>query len=136
MSWAEAAERVESWANGLLALGVRKGDAFAIIGVNRPEWALFDFALGSIGAIAAPIYANSSASDAGYILDHSEAVGVLCDDDAQRAKVESVRSEIPRLRHVLTYADLEDLAARGRAYAAAHPNALRDAGGAIEEDDL
>ena len=136
LSWEEAGERVESYANGLLSLGVRKGDAFALIGANYVEWALFDFALGSIGAIAAPIYANSSAKDAGYILDHSEAVGVLCQDDVQRAKIESVRGDIPRLRHVLTYADLEDLAARGRAYAAEHPNALREAGEQVEEGDL
>src|SRR5918995_264130 len=136
VSWAEAADRVESYANGLLSLGVRKGDAFAILGSSRVEWALFDFALGSIGAIGAAIYANSSAKDAGYILEHSESVGVLCEDDEQRAKVESVRGEIPRPRHVLTFADLEDLAARGRAYAAEHPNALREAGERIEEDDL
>ena len=136
LSWSEAAARVESYANGLLALGVRKGDAFALFGSSRVEWALFDFALGSVGAIGAAIYANSSAKDAAYILEHSESVGVLCEDDTQRTKVESVRGEIPRLRHVLTYGDLEDLAARGRAYAAEHPNALREAGERIEEDDL
>jgi long-chain acyl-CoA synthetase len=136
LSWEEAAERVEGYANGLLSLGVKKGDAFAILGSSRVEWALFDFALGSIGAIAAPIYANSSAKDAGYILDHSESVGVLCEDDVQRAKVESVRGGIPRLQHVLTFADLGDLAARGRAFAGEQPNALREAGDAIEEDDL
>src|SRR6185436_18140585 len=95
LSWAEAAERVEGYANGLLSLGVRKGDAFAILGTNRVEWALFDFALGTIGAIGAPIYANSSTKDAGYILDHSESVGVLCEDELQRAKVEETRGEIP-----------------------------------------
>ena len=136
LSWAEAAERVESYANGLLALGVRKGDAFAILGSSRVEWALFDFALGSVGAIGAAIYANSSPKDAGYILEHSESVGVLCEDETQRAKVESVRDVAPQLRHVLTYADLDDLAARGRAYAAEHPNALREAAERIEEDDL
>ena len=31
VSWAEAAQRVDDLANGLLALGVRKGDAFAIV---------------------------------------------------------------------------------------------------------
>ena len=103
---------------------------------SRVEWALFDFALGSIGAIAAPIYANSSAKDAGYIVDHSESIGILCEDEAQRAKVDEVRGGIPRLQHVLTFADLDDLAARGRAYAAEHPDALREAREAIEEDDL
>ena len=136
LSWEEAAGLVESYANGLLSLGVRKGDAFSILATSRVEWALFDFALGSIGAIGAAIYANSSPKDAGYILEHSESVGVLCEDETQRAKVESVRGGITRLRHVLTLADLEDLAARGRAHAAEHPNALREAAAQVEEDDL
>ena len=136
VSWAEAAERVDGYANGLLALGVRKGDAFAILGSSRMQWALFDFALGLIGAIAAPIYANSSEKDAGYILDHSESIGVLCEDETQLAKVEAVRDGIPRLEHVLTFADLDGLAARGRAYAAEHPDALREAENAIAENDL
>ena len=136
LSWAEANERVEGYANGLLALGVRKGDAFSILGSSRVEWALFDFALGSIGAIAAPIYANSSTKDTVYILDHSESIGVLCEDETQLAKATEARAGIPRLQHVLTYADLDDLAARGRAYAAEHPTALDDARAAIEESDL
>jgi long-chain acyl-CoA synthetase len=37
---------------------------------------------------------------------------------------------------VLTFADLDDLAARGRAYAAEHPDALHEAREAIEENDL
>ena len=136
VSWTEAAELVEAYANGLLALGVRKGDAFAILGSSRLEWALFDFALARVGAIGAPIYANSSAKDAGYILDHSESVGVLCEDEAQLAKVEAVRSGIPRLRHVLTFAGLDELAARGRKHFAEHPLALAQAEEGIAEDDL
>jgi long-chain acyl-CoA synthetase len=134
--WPEAARRVDGYANGLLSLGVRKGDVFAIVGRTRVEWALFDFALGLIGAIGAPIYANSSPKDTGYILGHSEAVGVLVEDEEQRAKVEEVRGELPALQHVLAFADLEELAARGREFAAEHPDALREAGAAIAEDDL
>src|SRR4029453_7793887 len=48
ISWQEAAETVDELAHGLLALGVRKGDAFAILASTRLEWALFDFALGLI----------------------------------------------------------------------------------------
>ena len=136
ISWPEAAARVDAYANGLLSLGLRKGDAFALLARTTVEWALFDFALGSIGAIGAPIYANSSPKDVGYILDHSESVAVVCEDDAQRAKVEQVRESVGRLRHVLTFADLEELAERGRAYAAEHPHALREASDAINEDDL
>jgi long-chain acyl-CoA synthetase len=136
VSWQEAAERVEDYANGLLALGVRKGDAFGLLATTRVQWALFDFALGSIGAIGAAIYANSSPKDTGYILEHSEAVGVLVEDEAQRAKVEEVRGGIERLQHVLSFDELDELAERGRAFKAEHPNALREASDAISEDDL
>jgi long-chain acyl-CoA synthetase len=136
IGWTEAAERVEDYANGLLALGIRKGDAVAIIGQTTLDWTLFDLALAQIGAIGVPIYANSSARDAAYILGHSESVAVLCEDAEQLAKVNEHRDELPRLEHALTFADLAGLAARGRAYATRHPNALTDALDALGEDDL
>jgi long-chain acyl-CoA synthetase len=136
VSWAEAAERVDDYANGLLALGVRKGDAVGILAQTTLEWTLFDLALAQIGAAGVAIYANSSARDAAYILNHSEAVGVLCEDDAQLSKVQEHREELPRLEHALTYSDLPGLATRGRAYAARHTDALDKAREAIDEDDL
>src|SRR5262249_2994294 len=51
VSWPEAERRVDDIANGLLALGVRKGDAFGILASTSLEWCLFDFALGLIGAV-------------------------------------------------------------------------------------
>ena len=134
--WAEAAERVENLANGLLARGVGKGDAFGILARNTLEWALFDFALSHVGAVGAAVYANSSPADVRYVLEHSEAVGVLCEDDAQRAKVEEGRASLAHLRHVLTFADLPALEEEGRAYRDAHPQALDDAVAAIDEEDI
>jgi long-chain acyl-CoA synthetase len=136
VSWSEAAERVENLANGLLGRGVGKGDAFGILARNTLEWTLFDFALAHVGAVGAAIYANSSPADVRYVLEHSEAVGVLCEDDAQRAKVEEGRATLPRLRHVLTFADLPALEEEGRAYRDAHPEALDDAVAAIDEEDI
>ena len=131
VSWDDAAQAVEELANGLLALGIRKGDAFSILGSTRLEWVLFDFALGLVGAVGAPIYMNSSPKDAAHVVEHSEAVGVLCEDESQRSKLEGLE-----LDHVLTFADLDDLRARGRAYAESHPGAVAEAAAAIGEDDL
>lgn len=131
VSWEEAATTVDELAHGLLALGIRKGDAFAILASTRLEWALFDFALGLIGAVGAPIYMNSSPKDCAYVIEHSEAVGVLCEDEAQRAKLEGVE-----LDHALTFADLDDLRARGREHAERNPTAVDAAAEAIQEDDL
>jgi long-chain acyl-CoA synthetase len=131
VSGEEAATAVDELAHGLLALGVRKGDAFAILGSTRVEWALFDFALGLIGAVGAPIYMNSSPKDCAYVLAHSDAVGVLCEDEEQRAKVAGAE-----LAHVLTFAELDELRARGREHAAQYPAAVVEAAAAIHEDDL
>ena len=136
VSWAEAAERVENLANGLLARGVRKGDAFATLARTTLEWALFDFALAQVGAVGAGVYANNSPKDVAYVLAHSESVGVLCEDATQVQKVDEERASLPHLQHVLTFADLPALEAEGAAFKAAHPSALDDAVAAIDEDDL
>ena len=109
VSWTDAARAVDELAHGLLELGVRKGDAFAILASTRMEWVLFDFALALVGGVTAPIYANSSGRDAAYVIQHSEAIGVLCEDEEQRAKVDALT-----LDHVLTFDDLGDLRERGR----------------------
>jgi long-chain acyl-CoA synthetase len=136
VSWHEAAERVEQYANGLLARGIHKGDAFALLARTTLEWALFDFALAHVGAVGAAIYANNSPKDAHYVLEHSEAVGVLCEDEEQRAKVEAGLADLPRLREVLTYADLPTLAAEGAAFAERNPDALAARLAEIGEDDI
>jgi long-chain acyl-CoA synthetase len=136
VSWSEAGTRVELLANGLLARGIAKGDAFAIIAPTSLEWALFDFALAHVGAVGAAIYANSSPKDAAYVLDHAEAVGVLCADEDQRAKVDEHRGSLPRLQHVLTFAELRALEEEGRVFREAQPGALDERVAQIDEDDL
>jgi long-chain acyl-CoA synthetase len=131
VSWDEAAAAVEEIANGLLALGVRKGDAFGILAQTSFEWALFDYALGRIGAVGAAIYANSAPRDCCYVLEHSDAVGVLVEDEGQRAKVADLG-----LRHVISFAELDELRERGRQHAMANPGALAEAESQVGEDDL
>ena len=136
ISWAEADERIRAYANGFLARGVRKGDNVAILARNSLDWALVDFALAQIGAVGIPIYANSSPKDVAYLLAHSEAVGIVCEDAEQLAKVESASDELPKLEHVLTYHDLAGLASHGIDFAQTHPHALDEATAAIDEEDL
>jgi long-chain acyl-CoA synthetase len=131
VSWQQAAQVVDELAHGLLAAGIGKGDAFAILGQTTLEWALFDFALSLVGAIGVPIYANSSTKDARFVAAHSEAVGVLCEDSEQLAKLEPLG-----LERTWSFADLDELRARGRAHADEQPKAVLDAAAEVDEDDL
>jgi len=131
VSWDEAARTVDELANGLLALGIRKGDAVGILAQTSLEWALFDYALGLIGAVGAAIYANSSPKDCRYVLEHSDAVAVLVEDEAQRAKVADAG-----VAHVITFDELDALRERGRRFAAESPKALAEAEAQVSEADL
>ncbi len=136
VTWQEAAATVSARANGFLARGLREGEVYAILARTTLDWALTDFALAQVGAVTAPIYATSSLHDVAYVLEHAGAVGVLCEDEEQRTKVEAIRGSLPHLREVLMFADLADLDAEGRAHAVKHPRALDDASSEVGEEDL
>jgi long-chain acyl-CoA synthetase len=131
VSWNEAAQAVDELANGLLSRGISKGDAFGIVSRTRLEWTLFDFALALVGGITAPVYPDSSTAEAAHVLQHSEAVGALVEDDSQADKIERLD-----LEHLWTLQDLNDLRTDGIAFAGEHPGALDEASAAVGEDDL
>jgi len=136
VSWEEAARRVEALSHGLLARGVRRGDAVAVLSRTRLEWLLLDWAIMNVGAVVVGIYPTNTAKESSYILAHSETVLAFAEDEAQREKLASVHAELPELREILTFGRLGELEAEGRAHAGAHPDALEAAAGEIQEDDL
>jgi long-chain acyl-CoA synthetase len=113
VSWPEAGRRVDELAQALLAHGVRKGDAVAVLSRTRLEWILLDWAIMSIGAVVVGLYPTNTPSECAYILGHSEAVLAFTEDDAQRAKLESVRSQLPHLRELVGFDELSGFTGEG-----------------------
>jgi long-chain acyl-CoA synthetase len=136
VGWDEAARRVDELAHGLLDLGVGRGDTVVLLGATGIDWVVLDYALALVGAVSVPIYANSSPAETTYIVAHSRAVAAFVEDDEQRGKVDAARAEAAALRDVLSFADLDELAARGRRYAAEHPAAVDEAAAAVGPEDL
>lgn len=87
-------------AKGLIGLGVNKGDSVAIVSHTRWEWTALDMAIMSIGALTVPVYETNSASQVSWIFNDSKVTLAIAEDDEQRDKIESVRSEVPTLRNV------------------------------------
>lgn len=87
-------------AKGLIGLGVNKGDSVAIVSRTRWEWTTLDVAIMSIGAVTVPVYETNSASQVSWIFNDSKVTLSIAEDDGQRDKIESVRSEVPTLRNV------------------------------------
>jgi long-chain acyl-CoA synthetase len=106
-------------ARGLIALGVQSGDRVAILGLTSANWTLADCGSLCAGAVVTPVYHTNSPEECAYVLGHSEAKLIFCDDAAQAAKIEQIRDRCPALEHVVTFEPvggamtLEELRARG-----------------------
>jgi long-chain acyl-CoA synthetase len=92
-------------ARGLRALGVGPGDRVALLSSTRPEWTLVDGGALAAGATVVPIYHTNSPEECGYVLEHSGARVVVCEDAGQLAKVAAVRGRCPALEHVVVMRD-------------------------------
>ena len=113
VSWREAGQRVDALARALLARGVAPGDRVAVLSRTRLEWMLLDWAIMSIGAVVVGLYPTNTASECAYILGHSEAVLVFVEDEAQRAKLESVQGELPALGEIVGFETLPEFELSG-----------------------
>jgi long-chain acyl-CoA synthetase len=100
-SFADLGSAVRELARGLVALGLAPGDRVAVVGETRPEWTLADCALLAASCTAVPIYHTNSPEECRYVLEHSGARAVICEDAGQVEKVAAVRAELPDLEHVL-----------------------------------
>jgi long-chain acyl-CoA synthetase len=99
-TWGEYGARVRSAAATLHALGVRRGDAVALLLTNRPEHLVADLAALHLGATPLTIYATSAPPQVEHILRDS-AARVLITEAAFHGTVAAVEASCPELEHVL-----------------------------------
>ena len=75
---------------GLIGLGVGKGDRVAVISNNCPQWNMVDFAVQQIGAILVPIYPTVRHSDFEHILNHAEPKIVFVEGSLLHNKIKGI----------------------------------------------
>jgi long-chain acyl-CoA synthetase len=100
-SYPELGDAVIEIARGLTALGIERGDRVAILGSTSADWTLADYGAFCAGAVVTPIYHTNSPEECAYVLEHSAARLVFCENEAQAAKVAEVRHRCPALEHVV-----------------------------------
>ncbi|HVL89473.1 MAG TPA: AMP-dependent synthetase/ligase [Actinomycetota bacterium] len=101
ISWIEYASDVQKAANGLLSLGLGAEDKVAILSLNRPEWHMADVATMALGGVTVPIYVTNSPPQVSYIVGHSEAKVIVCENAGQVEKILKTRNELPELKKVV-----------------------------------
>jgi fatty-acyl-CoA synthase len=80
LTYGEMARRVAALAGGLHERGVARGDVVGPLSYNCPEFLETLFAANYLGAIAMPINWRLAAPEVRYILEHSGARVLVCDE--------------------------------------------------------
>jgi long-chain acyl-CoA synthetase len=91
---------VNRFANGLLALGIGRGDMVHIYMDNCPEMLVATLACHKIGAIAGPVNTWLKAGEIKYQFNDSKAKGLVI-QDGYLPVLDQIRSETPHIEHVV-----------------------------------
>ncbi|MEH0928206.1 AMP-dependent synthetase/ligase [Micromonospora sp. CPCC 205558] len=93
-------DEVAAVAGGLIAAGIEPGARVGLMSRTRYEWTLLDYAIWTVGAVTVPIYETSSAEQAAWIIEDSNAVAVVVETEAHAALIAGVRHRLPELGQV------------------------------------
>ncbi|MBD21167.1 MAG: long-chain fatty acid--CoA ligase [Rhodospirillaceae bacterium] len=103
ITWEEAAKRVASLADKLKTLGVTPGDRVGLVSESRPEWPIADLAIMAVGGITVPAYVTNSISDHKYILEDSQAIGVIVSSTNLAENVLPAAEKVASLKFAISF---------------------------------
>ncbi|TWP52264.1 long-chain fatty acid--CoA ligase [Lentzea tibetensis] len=98
-SFVDVAETVRELASGFVHAGLHAGDRVCILANTRWEWLAVELAVLAAGGIVVPIYPSSTPEEIAWVASDSGASFIVCEDESQALKVESV--SLPSLRLVV-----------------------------------
>ena len=100
-TWGEVFVRARDFGLGLLELGLQAGEVVAIVGDNRPEWVLAEWATQGVGGIALGLYQDSVAEEIRDLLAFADARIVVAEDQEQVDKLLDVWDQLEGLQAVI-----------------------------------
>lgn len=100
LTFKEFNERACRLANGLMRLGLKKGDRLAIVSQNRVEWMELYAACAKSGIVAVPINWRLVGNDIIFIVDDADSKGLVV-HEAFIPEVEKVRKSLRDAKHFI-----------------------------------
>ena len=125
VTWGGFARMIREVALWLASVGVAPGDRAVVFAPNRVEWGAAALAAQAAGAVMVPLYGASTASQAAYVIGHSDARVVFVDTPALLGRLFEVWGELPQVERVVLLdagLDAARVLAAARAKGAAVPS--------------
>src|SRR3972149_10095640 len=96
LSYGQVLQYVKHLGRYLKELGLERGDHIAILGENRPEWAISYFSIAWIDAAAIPLDARASIDAHKFILGFSAAKAIIV-SGSYLSDIKSIKDELCEL---------------------------------------
>jgi long-chain acyl-CoA synthetase len=147
-SWRDYYQRARHFGLGLRALGLSEGGHVAIIAENRVEWVIAQMGIGLVKAICVGVYPTSPWNEVAYVLEHSDAEMVVCEDQEQTDKVLEAWPQLPQLKHNIVIdpkglrsypappSAFEEIETLGREFEQSHPGLIDELLDSQQMDDI
>ena len=87
VTWGAHAQEIREIALFLAVAGLKSGERACVFAPNRVEWMSAALAIQAAGGVMVPIYGSSTAEQAAYVAEHSDAKVVFVDTPALVARV-------------------------------------------------
>src|SRR5207253_4960282 len=106
LTYREVVSMANGIANGLLNLGLTKGDRLCLFTLNRPDYTITFIAASSIGVVVSPMNPAYKEREIAYQLENSEAKGILTQRELMLV-LQLVMSQkaLPNLNYMIVTAD-------------------------------
>jgi long-chain acyl-CoA synthetase len=101
--WAEVGEETSTFAHGLMALGLRKGDGVSLLSENRKAWLYADFGILAAGGVTVTIYPSLLADEVAYIISNSDSRVAVVSTQEQLDKVLAHQNDLPKLEKIIVF---------------------------------
>lgn len=109
LTYRQLKQEVVKLKNYLLELGLQKGDKFAVIGENSPEWAISYLAIVRSGMICVPVDRLSQDAEIIHILTRSESKGIIV-SETYLEKINELKGEIKNVKHIIPMSKIKQIA--------------------------
>jgi long-subunit acyl-CoA synthetase (AMP-forming) len=100
ITWAEYGDRVDRFAHSLKGLGLERGQTYALMLTNRPEFHIADTAALSLGATPFSLYQTLTPDQIAYQLNDSEAE-IVVTEPAFLDRVLAAKGQAQQVRHIV-----------------------------------
>src|SRR5919201_1677015 len=100
-SWREFADEVSALAAALAALGLKRGEHFALVGDNRPRLYATMAAGQCLGAIPVPLYQDAVAAEMAFPIQNAAIAIAFAEDQEQVDKLLEIAPQCPTLARII-----------------------------------